>query len=289
MIYVKNGFKGIKNSLSNHFGNNPPHSSINSSCKQYTECPEQCYSRTEDSWNCPADTWDFDYTYDAAGIRFFIKMEREHYGILNSYVFYPLSTLQLKTRSDPSKMLPTFMDNIPNQYYLDAERHMKKDGDRLDKVVTSFKAKLKEVNEKINDLNEVISTRINEVFMEKGIDLDKGKDNAEVKTINYWIRHYIRQCIESDNIYQIANQLPGGLKAVEIFSDGSKQVIQSVNQDISILANLSDWKEFETELEELKASIQNKSATISMAIHNKHYNIRADCCPTYWSLVTRFF
>ncbi len=157
------------------------------------------------------------------GIRFFIKMEREHYGILNSYVFYPLSTLQLKTRSDPSKMLPTFMDNIPNQYYLDAERHMKKDGDRLDKVVTSFKAKLKEVNEKINDLNEVISTRINEVFMEKGIDLDKGKDNAEVKTINYWIRHYIRQCIESDNIYQIANQLPGGLKAVEIFSDGSKR------------------------------------------------------------------
>jgi hypothetical protein len=163
-------------------------------------------------------------------------MEREHYGVLNSYVFYPLSVLQLKTRFDPSKMLPTFIDNIPTQYYLDAERHMKKDSNGVDEVVTSFKAKLTEANERINDLNETISTRLNEAFSENGIKTDE--DDAELQAINNWIRHYIRQCIESDNVYQAANELPGSLKAIDIFSDRSRQVIQSVVRDISISVNL---------------------------------------------------
>ena len=77
------------------------------------------------------------------------------------------------------------------------------------------------------------------------------------------VRHYIRQSIESDNVYQTANQLPGGLKAIDTFNDGSKQVIHSVIHDISILDNLSDWKEFETELEELKANITREIASVA--------------------------
>jgi hypothetical protein len=184
-------------------------------------------------------------------------------------------------------MLRTFIDTIPSQYYSDAELHMKKDSGRLDKDVVSFKAKIVEVNNKIDDLNNEISTRINQIFNESGIDTDEGKDKTEMEILNPWIRHCIEQCIDSEDLYQTAKGLPGDLNATGM-KEELKQVISNVIHDMSILGKLSEWKDFETDLELLISNIREKSNPISMAIRNMHYNIRADCCPTYWGLIKRF-
>ncbi|MGC1931858.1 MAG: hypothetical protein WA667_23050, partial [Candidatus Nitrosopolaris sp.] len=46
----------------------------------------------------------------------------------------------------------------------------------------------------------------------------------------------------------------------------TKQVISNVIHDMSMLGNLSNWKESQTELTDLTMNIQNKSAPIFVAI-----------------------
>ena len=77
------------------------------------------------------------------------------------------------------------------------------------------------------------------------------------------------------------------LSGIDI-SEHAKNVIKTIVTNHEILNLLSESKIAEKGLTDLSKIINDKSSSIVTAIESKDYDVDADCCPTYWSLIKRF-
>jgi hypothetical protein len=224
-----------------------------------------------------------------SGIEFFIDAKRQHYDVLNRYTFKALVQLSPPHRRESDDILPTYNNAFPiNAYkYGDAVLHMRKDKGNMHLDIANYQKLLVETNGK----NAEGNNRINDIIMEeleKAGYQDSGTSQAdEIEQVKTWSKSYLNQALKAQDTNDYANKLDPNLGALGI-SEKAKIVIRIVCTNHEILDLLDGCKKSENGLTELANIIVNKSSSLVIAIESKDYDIDADCCPTYWTLLSRF-
>lgn len=247
------------------------------------------YNRfAEDSWDSTDNNWDSNSTnHFPTGSPFFIEMEREHFGLLDAYVFASLANIVLESKTTTGNVLGEYEDNIPTSHLPEAILHAKKDGIKLDKYIEDFRKKVAECNPKIKEANKGINLKINEEIIKASYDETNANQKSVIKEIKTWIHHYLKEISKADNVYQSANDMNVNLNATGL-DQHAVDLINTVTKNQEILGFLEDAKDYTNELNQILNLVSGSTRPISILIRAKYYNIRADCCPTYWSLLGRF-
>jgi hypothetical protein len=228
------------------------------------------------------------YDIFSRDIEFFIDAKRQHYDVLNRYIFRKLLVLHPSTRQSEKDVLPTYENNLPlnNYRYKDALLHMKEDKGDLHLDIEKYQQSLSNANKTICKENSDIKRIIDDELQKAGYDKNNINHADEIKSIENWINHHLKQALKSDDIYDYTDKLNVRLGANGI-SENAVNLIKTICTNHEILESLTSCRLKEEQLTSLSKTISDKSASIVTAIDAKDYDIDADCCPTYLSLIKR--
>lgn len=223
----------------------------------------------------------------AGNFQFFSDLEQRHYKVLNKFVFSVLSTLQpQESETIPiGDSLPTYNYNIykKGEIYDDAILHMKKEKgeETLDVLIENYKKKIKEVNEKTYE----ISQEINKIIEEKLNEFGYQPKDPTIQQIRSSVNIQLKEMRNSMDVHIWAQEnkpnIAGDEKASQCLSEIVKQ--EEVLESMFIIRGQV------VQIRMAVRIIRERASPISEAIENKYYTKRADCCPTYFSVIRRFF
>jgi hypothetical protein len=229
------------------------------------------------------------YYIISRGIQFFIDSKRQHYDVLNRYTFKRLSQLSPIPKPSVVTILPEYENLLPeNQYkYQDAVLHMKKDKGNLDKDIEKYQQLFSDTNKENRENEKKIMTIMADEIAKEGYNKNNSNQTDEINGIENWSKTYLRQALKAEDIYDFTNKLDLNLQGAGV-SEHAKNVIKTIITNHEILDLLSGSRTADEKLMNLSNIIKTKSASIVTAIESKDYDVDADCCPTYWSLIKRF-
>jgi hypothetical protein len=97
--------------------------------------------------------------------------------------------------------------------------------------------------------------------------------------------------VQSPNVYNAAHDFsmnPEETADVMTRHASIHDTIINVIRDDEIIKKMAHLKALQNVLSTTFISIRNIAAPICNSITEDSYETRADCCPTYWSLIKRF-
>jgi hypothetical protein len=203
-------------------------------------------------------------------------------------VFSVLSKLPLHvTDTVPiGDALPTYHFNIPvNHYrYEDAVLHMKKEKgeETLDVLIENYKKKIIEVNEKTYHISQKINEIIGQKLTEFGYQINGSRDLINVirNNVNIWLK---RMHDPSDlRVLELDPTIPG-------VEDKASQCLRAIVKDEEVRGAMFIVQGQIVQIRFLIRNIREKASSISEAIQDEDYDRDASCCPTYLTILRRFF
>jgi hypothetical protein len=164
---------------------------------------------------------------------------------------------------------------------------MKKDKGNLHLDIEKYQNLLVETNNKNEQNERRIIEIMDEEIAKEGFTKNSSTQTDEIKDIETWSKVYLRQALKAQDVYDYTNKLDVRLSGASI-SEHAKNAIKTTVTNHEILDLLSESRIAEKRLTDLSKVINDKSSSIVTAIESKDYDVDADCCPTYWSLIKRF-
>jgi hypothetical protein len=164
---------------------------------------------------------------------------------------------------------------------------MKKDTGRLHLDIEMYEKLFSDINNINEQSDKKIIQIMDEEIAKAGYNKNDGAQAYEINGIETWSKMYLRQAIKADDMYKYTHRLDLNLSGSGM-SERAKNVIKTIVTNHEILDFLSEAKISEKRLVDLSKTINDKSCSIVTAIESKDYDVEADCCPTYWSLLRRF-
>lgn len=164
---------------------------------------------------------------------------------------------------------------------------MKKDesAGALHKLIEKYNAKIAELNEHTKDKGDIIYNVLK--LRSSGHKLDDFINRGEIQMLLNKVLYEAKDIAKDVNNFQDwASSFT--LSAPNLKSD----VVECTNEiikDTTVLHSYHDVVAKYEELVNIVADIQKKASLISLAISEEDYSIRADCCPTYGSILKSFF
>jgi hypothetical protein len=246
---------------------------------------------TDNGRNFSSANWCY-YSHNIVdrGLRFFSRKTQLHYEQLDQYIFSVLrkNLVMIDTHHAIGDSLTIYYSVIPtgHRLYSDAVLHMKKEDGKetLDAVIEKYLKKIddikKIVNEEGDNIYQIMETKANEFGFEiKTHPIDRNN-------ILMGLNNTISQALRADNVFDWINthyQPMAGIQenVLNCLNDIIKQ--QDVAESIDKIK--SEYDEFDKILSELG----EKVVSISDAIRNGYYDKIADCCPTYITILRKFW
>lgn len=227
----------------------------------------------------------------ASSIQFFIEEERKHYKLLRTYVFKILAHISFdnldRVYENDNDVLPHY--RMPTFYhYDDAIRHMKKDRGNLHVLMDELSTKITEFNDAAINANTEINQSISEEIHRAGFDENNQTQLHDINDINRLTRWYLKtEIYHAADVRALALTFNANMGA-ETLHDLTRNTIINLVRNEHIIERVATVREIQNEIDELLQRIRLQANPISQAISDDHYDIRVDCCPTYWTLLKRF-
>ena len=162
---------------------------------------------------------------------------------------------------------------------------MKKDNNNLETLVNQLTTRIANFNTTANEANIQIDQLIVDGIHEAGFD----EGNPEFHTINAITRRNLRTDIyHAEDVRTRALQFNASMGATTMSDLARDTIIQLVRNE-HIIEQIETVKQIEVDINQILNQIQQEAEPVSKAISEDYYNTRTDCCPTYWTLLSRFF
>ena len=223
------------------------------------------------------------------GLRFFSDLKQRHYEVLDKNIFYQLTNSLISPNGNHSigDSLLYYHDMTPQlRRYPDAVLHMKKEeGDeKLDVLMNRYKQKIIEINKITNENGDKILEILENKASESGFNPKTSK--VAMTEIMIGVNSAFNQLKNAPDVYEWSYSSEQFMQGVD------ETIVSCVNfivKDHEVLQYFDEIKKQLEELIKLMEEIQRKAYSISNAIRDKDYDRDADCCPTYLTILKRFF
>jgi len=242
------------------------------------------------SWNRSGNSgYNFSLDLIDRGLRFFSDLKQRHYEVLDKNIFCQLTNSLISTNGNHSigNSLVYYHDMTPqHRRYPDAVLHMKKeDGEeKLDVLMNRYKQKIIEINKVTTENGNKILEILENKASESGYNPKTSK--VALSEIMIGVNSAFSQAQNAQDVYEWSY-------SYEYFAQGEdEKIVSCVNmivKDHEVLEYFDEIKKQMSELITLTEEIQRKAYSISNAIRDKDYDRDADCCPTYLTILKRFF
>lgn len=223
------------------------------------------------------------------GLRFFSDLKQRHYEVLDKNIFYQLTNSLISYSGNHSigDSLLYYHDMTPqHRRYPDAVRHMKKeDGEeKLDVLMNRYKEKIITINKTTAENGD----KILEILENKASEFGYNPKTSKVAMgeIMIGVNSAFNQAKNVPDVYEWSYSFEQFMPSTD------EKIVSCINliiKDHEVLEYFDEIKKQVAELFTLTEEIQGKAYSISNAIRDKDYDRDADCCPTYLTILKRFF
>lgn len=239
---------------------------------------------SQDNENDRRNNWCFKfgsyYYWSYWVLRFFSERKREHYELLDMYVFHLLSKDLIKkgNHHEIGDSFSYYIDMIPSntKYYTYAVEHMEKDNgeNRLDQLINQYQDQIKKVNDITRDNGDQI---VNQISIKCSHPEEDG-----MKKIFTFLNMTLGHVKDNQEIHEWANSDRSGFVPHPKDPHYGKVIdcVNKLKEDEVIIQSFDEIRQNFKKLVEIAKEVQQKASSISQAINDKDYHINAKCCPS---------